>query len=281
MTTSPVPIGDVDRPLLDMATERVGLDAEWVSWRDATVDWGTFDAVLIHSTWDYHEALGEFLAWAERVDELSRLVNPVEVVRWNAHKRYLLDLAATGVPVVPTVVVPQAEPESLACVADARGWAEVVVKPAVGAGAVGAGRFRIDEPAGERALASVLTSSDALVQPFLTEIESRGETSVLVLGGEVTHAVGKVPRSGDFRVQEHHGGTERAVAPTAAELELAALATAAVAEIAPVHYARVDCVTVDGRPHLMELEVIEPSLYLPFASPETADRLMAALLADI
>ena len=157
---------------------------------------------------------------------MSRLCNPANVVRWNAHKSYLLDLAVRGLPVVPTVVVEQAAPESLACVADGPDWPEVVVKPAVGAGALGAGRFRVDDPGGERALASVLASSDALVQPYLAEIESRGETSLLVLGGSVTHAVSKMPGAGDFRVQTHHGGSERTVRPTRAELELAALSAA-------------------------------------------------------
>lgn len=237
--------------------------------------------MLIHSTWDYHEAPDEFVAWAEHVDELSRLYNPASIVRWNAHKSYLLDLAARGVPVVPTVVVKQSAPESVASIADREGWIDVVTKPSVGAGALGAGRWRTDDPAAERALTELLERHDVLVQPFLREIEHTGETSVVVFDDAVSHAVVKVPAAGDFRVQPHHGGAERAVEPTDAEVELALHAVAAVREIAPVLYARVDCVTVDGRPRVMELEVLEPSLFLELAPPEAADRLVAALLSNV
>ena len=106
----------------------------------------------------------------------------------------------------------------------------MVIKPSVGAGALGAGRWRADDPAAERALATILESGDALVQPYLREIES-GETSVVVLDGQVTHAVAKVPAAGDFRVQLHHGGVERAVEPTPEELELGGLALAAAGRV--------------------------------------------------
>jgi glutathione synthase/RimK-type ligase-like ATP-grasp enzyme len=199
-------------------------------------------------------------------------------VRWNAHKRYLLDLDRWNVPVVPTAVVQRANPESLASVADRRGWRSLVVKPAVSAGAKRTGRFDVEDPAGERALAQVLTSSDALVQPYLNEIEVSGESSLVVMAGVVAHAVSKVPSSGDFRVQTHHGGRERAVEPTDAERELASLAWEAVESIGPLTYARVDCLTVDGRPHLMEMEVIEPSLYLAFGPETSADAFIDAVM---
>jgi glutathione synthase/RimK-type ligase-like ATP-grasp enzyme len=251
-----------------------------VSWRDDTVDWSVFDAALVHSTWDYHEDLDAFLGWSERVGHLTRLVNPASVIAWNAHKRYLLDLERDGLPVVPTVVVERDRPESLAAVVDRTGWSEVVIKPCVSAGAIDTGRYRADDPSAARAVADVLDRTDALVQPYLPEIETAGETSVLVIGGDITHAVVKVPGTGDFRVQLHHGGVERSVEATPAERELAHAAVEAVSRIAPVLYARVDCVTVDGQPRLMELEVIEPSLFLTFAEDSVADRLIAALTAD-
>jgi glutathione synthase/RimK-type ligase-like ATP-grasp enzyme len=276
-TTSPTPLGDDDRPLLDQAAARLGVDAQWVPWRDPHVDWSAFDVVLIRSTWDYHEAREEFVLWAERVDAVTRLHNPAPIVAWNSHKGYLVDLEKWSVPIVPTTLVRPSSPESVAAVADRHGWSDVVIKPSVGAGALGAGRWRADEPAAERALAAILESGDALVQPYLREIES-GETSVLVLDGDVTHAVAKVPASGDFRVQLHHGGVERAVEPTPSEVELAGLALAAASRVAPILYARVDCVTVDGQARLMELEVLEPALYLSFAPESAADRLLAAIL---
>lgn len=235
--------------------------------------------MLVHSTWDYHDDPDRFLAWTEHVAQQARLCNPHPVLAWNAHKRYLLDLEDAGVPVVPTAIVERSNPEPLACVADRRGWRTVVVKPTVSAGAKSTGRFDLDDPAGERALAEVLRSTDAIVQPYLPEIEVAGETSIVVIGNEITHAVAKVPAAGDFRVQVQFGGGERAVEPTAAERELAAQAVAAVSSLGPIAYARVDCVTVDGRPLLMELEVIEPALFLSFAGDAVADRLIACLMA--
>jgi glutathione synthase/RimK-type ligase-like ATP-grasp enzyme len=275
-----LPVGDADRPLLDAAAQRAGVDAQWVSWRDDTVDWSAFDAALIHSTWDYHEDVDSFLRWSAHVGRLTRLVNPAPVIAWNTHKRYLLHLEQEGLAIVPTIVVERDRPESLAAVVDRTGWTEVVVKPCISAGALGAGRFNADDPAAERALAGLLLEgSDVLVQPYLAEIETAGETSVLVIDGEITHAVVKVPGAGDFRVQLHHGGAERSTEPTEAERDLALEAIDAVSHLAPALYARVDCVTVDGRPRLMELEVIEPALFLTFAGDSVADRLIAALVA--
>jgi glutathione synthase/RimK-type ligase-like ATP-grasp enzyme len=256
---------------------RAGLHREWVPWRDRTVDWDGFDAVLIRSTWDYHEHVDEFVEWAEHVDDVSRLYNPAPVVGWNAHKRYLLDLEASRVPIVPTSVVERTRPETLSNVADRRGWRDVVVKPTVSAGAKGTGRHRVDDPASERALRAILETSDALVQPYLSEIESLGETSMIAIEGTVTHAVCKLPRDGDFRVQPHHGGAEQPTEPTPAELDLAEQALAAVSALASVLYARIDCVTVEGQPTLMELEVIEPALYLPMAPAPVAERLVTCL----
>lgn len=277
VTTTPSPIEyDADRPFLDRAAGRCGIDAPWVSWRDPDVDWSRFDAVLIHSTWDYHEARDEFVRWAERVGAVSRLHNPAPIVEWNSHKGYLPDLDDWGIPTVPTVVVRSGAPEAVGSIAQRGSWDRLVLKPAVGAGALGASRWSADDPGADRALTELLGAGDALAQPYLDEIED-GETSVVVLAGEVTHAVGKVPAVGDFRVQLHHGGRERSVEPTDAEVELAMRAVEVVGrEVAPISYARVDCVTVDGRPRLMELEVLEPSLFLQFAPEGTADRLLTA-----
>lgn len=282
VTTTPEPIEyDADRPFLDRAAARLEIDTQWVSWRDPDVDWSRFDAVLIHSTWDYHEARDDFVHWAERVGAESRLHNPAPIVEWNSHKGYLIELDRWGVPTVPTVVVRADAPESvasIASIAQRASWDRLVLKPAIGAGALGASRWGADDPGAQEALTELLAAGDVLVQPYLSEIE-HGETSVLVLGGEVTHAVGKVPAGGDFRVQLHHGGRERQVDPTDAEVELALRAVDVVGrEVAPVSYARVDCVTVDGRPRLMELEVLEPSLFLPFASEGAVDRLLAAIV---
>ena len=178
---------------------------------------------------------------------------------------------------MPTVVVPVSAPESVTSIADREGWTELVIKPSVAGGARGAGRWRADDPGAQRALATLLVQGDVLVQPYLREIES-GETSVVMFADALSHAVVKVPATGDFRVQRHHGGAERGVEPTSAEIDLARKAVTAAQRVDPVVYARVDCVTVDGRPLVMELELIEPALFLPLAPPAAADRLVEALI---
>jgi glutathione synthase/RimK-type ligase-like ATP-grasp enzyme len=276
-TCATAPEFDEDRPLLDAAAARAGLTLTWVAWDDPHVAWGHFDAVLIHSTWDYHDAPERFAAWVDHVGAVSTLHNPPGVISWNAHKRYLLDLDDWGVPVIPTALVVRDEPESMSTLVDRRDWKEVVVKPAVSAGAKSTGRYRADDPAAQRALSSLLADGDALVQPYLDEIEGAGETSLIVVDHEVTHAVSKLPTQGDFRVQRQYGGVECLVTPTDSEVELAMLAVDAATSVGPILYARVDSVTVDGRPTLMELEVIEPALFLPLR-PVAADRLVTCFL---
>jgi glutathione synthase/RimK-type ligase-like ATP-grasp enzyme len=270
---------DDDETPIRAACATAGVDATWEVWDDPAVDWAAYDRVVIRSPWDYHERVDEFLAWSDRVESVARLVNPAAVLRWNSHKRYLLELEAAGVPIVPTELVTGDRRSALHPIADRRGWPDVVVKPAVSGGAKGTTRHVADDPAGERALAALLAEGDALVQPYLPEIEAHGETSVIVLGGVPTHAVSKRPIDGDFRVQVQYGGRDHPVVATSAELALAAAAVDAAERVGPVVYARVDCLTVDGSPRLMELEVLEPSLFLHLAPPAAAAALVAAVLA--
>lgn len=281
-TASDLSHEDEDRPLIDAALAGRPMHVDWVSWDSPSVDWSLYDLVVIRSTWDYHRRLDRFLEWCALVERDSLLWNPGRVVRWNAHKRYLLELERAGVPVIPTVVVEHGQAESLSMILDAQGWDDVVVKPAVSAGSSGTTRHNLDDPAGERALAALVERGDALVQPYLDGVEARGETSLVVIDGELTHAVAKVPSSGDFRVQAQFGGAERVVEATAAERHLAAQALeAATSIVGSVLYARVDCVSVDGEPRLMELELIEPALFLPHGPPGVAERLVDAVVRRI
>ena len=187
------------------ASAAAGIDSDWVVWDDPRLDWSVYDAVVIRSTWDYHHAPERFLGWCDHVGSVTRLVNPAPVARWNAHKRYLVELARAGVPVVPTGLVERDSDEPLAAVAARHGWDEVVVKPAVGAGAEGAARLRVDDPAAERAFTALRARGEVLVQPYVHEIERSGEVSVVLIAGEVTHAVRKLPADGEFRVQAEYG----------------------------------------------------------------------------
>lgn len=249
---------EAEDALVADALRREGVEAERVPWtRD--VPWGAFDLAMVRTTWDYTERLDDFLAWADRAAAATRLWNPARVIRWNAHKSYLLDLEARGVPVVPTRLVRRGSAARLDEIA--AGWGEVVVKAAVDAGAARAWRGPASE--GQASLDAILAERDALVQPFVPEVASEGESSLVFFDGVFSHAVRKRPAPGDWRVQAQWGGVHAAVEPTSAELRVAEAALAAVG--AETLHARVDLLA--GR--LIELELIEPYLFLDDASAKT------------
>ena len=248
---------DPEPPLVAEQLAARGHRADVVVWH-ADVDWSDYDLVVIRSTWDYFERLEEFLAWVDRVDVESRIVNPPAVVRWNVHKGYLAELGAAGVAVLPMLVVPRGAADIAARIA-ATGWEQVVVKPAVDGGARKTARGGATSPALVDHARQVVELGDVVVQPYAPGIED-GEVSLFVFGGEVSHAVRKVPAEGDYRVQAHHGGAEHPHAASPAELATARAALAVAPE--GVVYARVDLVEHEGVPTVMELELVEPDLFL-------------------
>jgi glutathione synthase/RimK-type ligase-like ATP-grasp enzyme len=264
---------DDDSGLLE-ALRDLRADGSWETWDDPAVDWSAYDVVAIRQTWDYPDKLDAFLAWLYEVETTSRLVNPAPVVRWNHHKSYLLDLAQRGVPVVPTLVTRGGARPDVA-------WTDVVAKPAVGVGGDGAARLTNPSSALADHLHELLALGDVLVQPYLPAVESHGETSVIMLGGALSHGVRKRPAQGEFRVHEHRGGSYELMEPTA-EQRAAATAALGAAEAATgsvITFARADLIDgPDGGPLLIELELIEPSLYLHHA-PGGAVRLAEALVA--
>ena len=238
-------------------------------WDDPRVDWSQVALVLVRTTWDYTERLSEYLAWVDLVDAVTVLRNPASVIRWNSHKSYLRDLAARGVPTVPTVWL-GAGGDDIAAIA-VSGWDRVVVKPSVSAGARDTWLTTTHALLGDERerLEWFVAARDVMVQPYLAQVERRGEVSLLAVRGQVTHAVRKLPAPGDFRVQDEFGGTHAAVAPTATERAVAAAALAATPE--PTLYARIDLLPGDdGEPRLVELEVIEPALFLGYSVAGTA-----------
>jgi glutathione synthase/RimK-type ligase-like ATP-grasp enzyme len=246
-------------------------------WDDPGVDWAAFDAVVIRSTWDYHRKAEQFERWLRSLAASgANLWNPPGPVFWNTNKRYLLDLARRGVNVVPTEYLTAGDRPDLVAVLERRGWHEAVVKPAVAVGSHGAWRTscaaaEADQPR----FAEQLGARDVLVQPFLPEVTSRGEWSLVVLGGEYSHAVLKRPAEGDFRVQEHLGGSSAPAEADRALIDQGLSALAAVGQ--PLLYARVDGVQRGGQLVLTELEIIEPSLFLGLA-PEAGQRFAKAIV---
>lgn len=269
---------DDDRPLL-AELWNLGIKAEPSVWDDPSVDWGGFDAIVIRSVWDYHLSPAAFLAWLSRLEALGApLWNPAPVVRSNVDKSYLKALAMAGVSVVPTLWIDRDGRANLDELLAAGGWNDAVIKPAVSAGAFRTSRVRRGESAGQAALDSALAHSGAMVQPYLAEIAAEGEWSFIFLGGEFSHAVLKTPRAGDFRVQEEHGG--RAVRRAPPPMLLAQARDVLIAGPSPCLYARVDGVQRGGELVVLELELIEPSLYLSLA-PGAARKFAEAIKGRI
>lgn len=268
---------DRDLPALVRALEDAGARASAEVWDDDRVDWAAFDLVVIRSTWDYSWRAAEFTAWAERCAAVTRLANPADVVRWNTDKRYLADLADAGVPVVDTRYLAPGDP------LDLPGDHEYVVKPASGAGARFAARYTPDEHATavrhlERMHADGLT---AMVQPYLRAIDTTGERALQYFGGTLLHASRKGPVLAqgtpyDQRKTAHPGLTEWT--PSLEEAAIARKAMASVPGRPELLYARVDLVDGDdGRPRVMELELVEPNLFL-WLHPESMPRVVEDVL---
>jgi hypothetical protein len=254
-----LPEGDGDDADLISALRKRGLHARWLAWDDPeTLE---ADLVILRATWDYIERLDEFLAWTTTV---RSLVNAPEVVVWNTDKTYLLDLAKAGVPIVPSQFIAPGErarvPEG-----------EVVVKPAVGAGSVGAQRFTDSDAAGRHVLALHADGRTALIQPYDRRVE-QGETALVFLGGRQSHAFTKgpiLPSPGNRPAFDDSGTyAEESLAPADPDFELwdighAALAAAAAhlgIDVAELLYARVDLIGGPSDAQLLELELVEPSL---------------------
>lgn len=260
-----------DTPLLDALRSRVPA-VDLVPW-DAAIDWSVYRSVLIRTTWDYTSRRDAFVAWADALGD--RLHNPPSIVRWNTHKGYLEELAQRGVPVVPTLWLRRGTAPEAPRVDGARAF----IKPAIAANAEGTLRFTTGDPAAVEHLRRWLPEHDMMVQPYLASVETAGERSAIVVDGEVTHVIRKVPVPGDYRVQDDWGATDAPHAPSDAE---AALIAAAVRALPPgLLYARVDWLLGDdGRPLVNEVECVEPSMFFRHA-PHAAVRLADAWLRRV
>ncbi|MEV4560066.1 hypothetical protein AB0K51_24165 [Kitasatospora sp. NPDC049285] len=256
-------VEDVEMLPVLAAFARLGVVADAVVWDDRSAEWTGYDLVLVRSVWDYILRRDAFLSWARRTAALTRLANPVPVLERNTDKTYLRELAAAGVPIVPTAwVAPGEEPAGF-------DWPELVVKPTVSSGA--RDTLRTTDHGAALAHIAGLTAAGrtAMVQPYLSMVEDEGETSLLFLGGEFSHAVRRGPMLGG-------GFADVAREPEADQLALAEQVLATVPERRELLYARLDLVrTEDGAPALIELELTEPRLFLAL-HPKGPDRLAAA-----
>lgn len=266
----PLPEDDVDLELLRDSFQHVGIDARILPWHDEA-DWQAAEPTLIRSTWNYIAHLADFRRWLKRRAEQAPLWNPLSVIEGNLHKRYLLELARRQVPTVPTLLFERGTRVDLARIAAEQNWQEIVVKPAIGAASFETHRLCADEIAGQSLLDSLLSHQDMLLQPYLASVEGYGERALVWIAGEFTHAVRKTPRfSGD--VEQVSEALE--ISPAERCVGLQALAPIAHAAL----YARVDVAPdAQGNPLVMEMELVEPSLFLR-QSPAALARLVEAVV---
>jgi hypothetical protein len=266
-----------DRPLEQALRER-GLVTQPVRWDDIAVDWSRMRMAVLRSTWDYFQRRDQFLAWAVRAGGRTLLLNPPEVVRWNTHKGYLGELAARGAPVIPTVFLHAGSRADLGQVLARAGWTVAVVKPAVSADSWGT--IRVSEAtlgAGQEHLDRLLAERDVMVQPFLASVEETGERCLVFIDGQLSHAV----RKRSLFLGGRHVGPEGEPVPIAPDEAATAHAVLRAAGLPPLLYARVDLARDErGQPLLMELELVEPTLFLR-DHPPACERLASAIAARL
>ncbi len=275
VTCVTLPEVDPDAPLLAEALRDHGATPSCLAWDDPDADFASQDLVVLRSTWNYHRDLAAFLAWVDRTSTQTNLANPAHVVHANARKIYLLDLERRGVAVVPTEIVRRGETRTLAEVSSSRGWSEVVVKPLVSCGSFQTERFTPPTYAeGEAFLASMASERDVLVQAWMPAVDTSGERSLVWIDGELTHAVRKAPRFAGG-----HESVSTAPVPIADdERGFATRVLEASGFARDLLYARVDAVRDDdGALRLMELELIEPSLFLA-QHPPALERFAKAIV---
>lgn len=263
-----------DRMLVEELRGR-GLTVAVAVWNDPRADWASARLCLVRSTWDYHRRYDDFIGWIDRVSAQTAVKNDPHLLRWNAHKSYLLDLERRGVPIVPTLWVRRGDPRTLREIARVRNWNSVVLKPARGAAAHGVTLVRGEDAsldAGQTPFEELLADEDVLVQPYLESVVSYGERALIVICGRYSHAAVKKPFD---RILAVNSEPSSCVEATAEEVSVAMQAVAAVPG-EPL-YARVDLLKDDdGRVRVSEVELIEPTLYFALHAP--ARRELAAAI---
>lgn len=282
-TASDYPHLTKDDQLVVQVGNQFGLNIEPAIWNDPSVAWKDFDAVVIRSCWDYHHQLDAFLAWVTLLEQQGiALWNPPSVIRWNSEKRYLLDLQAWGIPTVPTLYLPPSTGSILPDLLIETGWLDVIVKPAVSASAFNTWRTTLATASADQVrFAEQSRLSSTLIQPYIPEITD-GEWSLIYFNGEYSHAALKHPQRGDFRVQGEFGGQSTALHPGDTLIQQGTDIIALVQRQLEREflYVRVDGVVRGEQLIIMELELIEPGLFIAF-DEEAATRFAHAIFSRL
>lgn len=282
-TASDYPHLTNDDQLVVQVGNQFGLNIKPAIWNDPSVGWANFNAVVIRFCWDYHHQPEAFLAWVYLLEEQGiALWNPPSVVRWNSDKRYLLDLEAWGIPTLPTLYLPVGTVADLPDLLTANGWSDVIVKPAVSASAFNTWRTTLATASANQArFAEQGRRSTTLIQPYLPEI-TEGEWSLIYFNGDYSHAALKRPPGGDFRVQAEFGGESMALHPGDSLIQQGSDIIALVQRQLEREflYIRVDGVVRGEQFIIMELELIEPGLFIAFDEGAAA-RFAYAILSRV
>lgn len=261
--------------LLQEALEKRGLSVIRVDWARKDFDWSSVQYAIFRSTWDYMYRYKEFRVWYDTTKSQTKFINVPKLLEWNMDKHYFIDLAKKGINIPTTFYVHQGDNITLQTLFEQTGWEEAVIKPTISAGAKHT--YRINAPNIEQyepIFQKVLQKEDMMIQPFLKNVMERGEVSIMVMGGKYTHAVLKIAKAGDFRVQDDYGGTVHHYEPTPAEKAFAE-AVVAACDTLPL-YARIDIANDnEGAITLIELELFEPELWFRLKPSSVED------LADV
>ncbi|OOG77046.1 RimK family alpha-L-glutamate ligase [Algoriphagus sp. A40] len=252
---------DEDKILSSILTE-LGISHEIQVWSDPSVDWSRYTHLLIKSPWDYFDFYPEFLAWIEKIQALGiPVLNDLDTVRWNSSKEYLLEIEGKGFPTIAGLILRKGSKPSLVEIREKVKADTIVVKPLVSGGAKNTLKIPVKDWADhEEKVAQLVKEEDFLAQPFVPEVAEVGEYSLIFFNRMFSHAVLKTPAKSDFRVQHYFGGTIQEIQPSIAVLESC---QKLIDTFGPeTLYGRVDGVEIDGVFHLMELELIEPYLFL-------------------
>jgi glutathione synthase/RimK-type ligase-like ATP-grasp enzyme len=268
---------DEDGDLL-LFLQQKGLQIDFVIWNDDSIKWEYYDVIVLKSPWDYHENISLFYAWLEKIKSLGiKMLNPIEIIEWNSNKRYLNDVAKVGLPVITSIYLDKgAKIPTDSSLFEQLDTDKIVVKPCVSAGAKNTMIFDKESILQQSdAINLLLSEEEYIVQPFVKEV-AEGEWSFIFLNEKYSHCSLKVPKQGDFRVQHYYGGTILYPDPKSQHIQQAEKYIQRFAK--GTLYARVDGILVDDTLFLMELELIEPYLFLN-SEKERQEKYYQALIA--
>ena len=269
-------LGYIEDAILKDALEREDYNVLRLAWDDPEFDWSTTKSIIFRSTWDYFYRFPEFSKWLKKVSTQTRLINSKDTIHWNIDKHYLFDLKAKGLHIAESHFIEQGTSKTLRELHHQLGWQETVLKPCVSGTARHTYRLNPNNLEEHEGILKELLEKEAMMlQPFQYDIVNTGEVSMMLFGGQFTHAVIKVAKAGDFRVQDNFGGSAKPYLPSPNEIAFAEHAARCCPELPT--YARVDIFNDNnGRIALSELELIEPELWFRF-HPEAATILVKTL----